>query len=410
LHAIEGKKKVMTKPVYIYDSIRSPRARAKESGGLHDLSPHDLLKALYSSLQQRNNLDPQLIGDVVLGCATQYGEQGGNIAKTSTLYAGWPSHINGMTVNRFCSSSIDAINIAAMKVATGQESAVLAGGIEMMSRVPMLSDQAAIFIDPQLAAACQVLMMGNGADLAATLNNISRKQVDELAVLSQQRAATARDEGYFKSIVPIYNPTKDITVSEDECIRADTTLESLAALEPAFAKLGSKGADAIQLAAYPQLKKIEHIHTAGNSPAMADAAAVMLIGDEALGKKLGISPRARIVAAANACDDPMQVLTGCVAATKKLLLQQNLTAADVDLFELHEAFAATVLKCQKDLNIPIDKLNVNGGVIAMGHPMGATGAIMTGVLLDELERRGLQSGIVAASGAAGVGSALLIER
>lgn len=400
----------MTKPVYIYDSIRTPRARAKESGGLHDLSPHDLLKALYQNLQERNNLDPELIGDVILGCATQYGEQGGNIAKTSTLYTGWPSHINGMTVNRFCSSSIDAINIAAMKIATGQEQVVLAGGIEMMSRVPMLSDQAAIFIDPELAAACQILMMGSGADLAATLNNISRTQADELALLSQQRAAKARSEGYFKSIVPIYNPVKDITFSEDECIRAETTLETLAELEPAFAKLGSKGADAVQLAAYPNLKQIEHIHTAGNSPAMSDAAAVMLIGDETLGKKLGIRPRARLVAAANVSDDPMQVLTGCIAATKKLMSQQNLSVSDVDLFEIHEAFSATVLKCQKDLKIPIDKLNVNGGVIAMGHPMGATGAIMTGTLLDELERRDQRSGIVSASGAAGVGSALLIER
>jgi acetyl-CoA C-acetyltransferase len=253
-------------------------------------------------------------------------------------------------------------------------------------------------------------MMGNGADLIASLSNVTREQADEIAAQSQQRAATARSEGYFKSIVPIHNPVKGITVTEDECIRADTTVEALAEMAPAFAELGAMGTDAKQLAAYPHLEAIDHIHTAGNSPAMADAAAVMLLGDEALGQKLGIKPRARIVAAATASDDPLQVLSGCVAVTAKLMEEQNLQVGDVDLFEVHEAFAATVVKCQQDLNIPNDKLNVNGGVIAMGHPMGATGAIMAGVLLDELERRDQRVGIVAAAGAAGAGSALLIER
>ena len=355
------------KPVYIYDAIRTPRARAKDSGGLHDLRPHDLLTTLYHTLQERTGLDPAMVGEVVLGCVTQYGEQAANIAKTSTLYAGWPSSIGGLTVSRFCSSGVDAISVGALKIAAGQEQAVIAGGIEMMSRVPMLGDKAAIFIDPQYAAT----------------------------------------NGYFKSIVPVYNPVKDITVSEDECIRADTTVEALAQMEPAFAALGAKGPDAAQLAAYPQLEAIHHIHTAGNSPAMADAAAVTLLGDEELGRKLGIEPRARIVAAATASDDPLQVLSGCVASAGKLMAQQALSADDIDLFELHEAFAATVVKCQRDLGISNEKLNVNGGVIALGHPMGATGAIMAGVLL---ERRDLARGIVAASGAAGAGSALLIQR
>ena len=398
------------KPVYIYDSIRTARARAKESGGLHDLLPHDLLKCLYHALEQRNNLDPALIGDVLLGCVTQHGEQAGNIAKVSTLYAGWPSSIGGLTVNRFCSSSIDAISIAALKIAAGQEQAVVAGGVEMMSRVPMLADKAAAFIDPAFAAQCRMLMMGSGADLIASLCGVSRQQADEVALQSQQRADRARREGYFKSIIPIHNPVKDITVTEDECIRADVSLESLSQLSPVFADLGSQGVDAMQLAGHPQLSAVEHIHTAGNSPAMADAAAVLLLGDETLGEQLGVKPRARIIAAATASDDPLQVLSGCVAATRKLMEQQNLQSSDVDLFELHEAFAATVVKCQQDLDIPTEKLNVNGGVIALGHPMGATGAIMAGVLLDELERREQRLGVVAASGAGGAGSALLIER
>lgn len=398
------------KAVYIYDAIRTPRAKAKVDGGLHALRPHDLLKSLYHALEQRTGLNPELVGDVLLGCVTQQGDQAGNIAKTSTLYAGWPSTISGLTVNRFCSSGVDAISIAALKIAAGQECAMVAGGVEMMSRVPMLSDQASVFMDAEFAAQCQMLMMGSGADLIASLNGVSRVDADTVALQSQQRAATARREGYFKSIVPIHNPVTGMTVTEDECIRENTTAESLAELPAAFAKLGSRGVDSAQLQGYPQLDSITHVHTAGNSPVMSDAAAVLLLGDESLGDSLNVKPRARVLAAATASDDPLQVLSGCVAATRKLLAQQNLTSADVDLFELHEAFAATVVKCQQDLDISSDKLNVNGGVIALGHPMGATGAIMAGVLLDELERRGQRLGVVAASGAAGAGSALLIER
>jgi acetyl-CoA C-acetyltransferase len=396
--------------VYIYDAIRTPRGRAREDGGLHDLRPHDLLKCLYEQLEQRTALDPSLVGDIVLGCVTQYGEQAGNIAKTSSLYAGWPSSIGGLTLNRFCSSGIDAIAVAALKIGAGQEQAVVAGGVEMMSRVPMLADRAAAFVDPAFAAQCHMLMMGSGADLIASLCGVSREQADAIALQSQQRAAMARLNGYFTSIVPVANPVKGITVNEDECIRADTSFESLAKLPAAFAEIGSKGIDALQLAGYPTLAGIQHVHTAGNSPAMADAAALLLLGDEALGEKLSVRPRARIVDAATASDDPLQVLTGCVAASRKLMNRRKLAAGDVDLFELHEAFAATVVKCQRDLDISMDKLNVNGGVIALGHPMGATGAIMVGTLLDELERRGQSLGIVAASGAAGAGSALLIEQ
>ncbi len=396
--------------VYIYDAIRTPRARAKDSGGLHDLLPHDLLKTLYSALETRTGLDPVAVGDVILGCVTQHGEQAGNIAKTSAAYAGWPASVGGLTVNRFCSSSIDAISLGMLRIAAGQEDVIVAGGVEMMSRVPMLADQATAFLDPAFAARCQMLMMGSGADLIASLYDVCRAEADAIAVQSQQRAARAQREGYFKSIVPVHNPVKDTTVSEDECIRGDINEMQLAELPPAFAGIGAKGVDQLQLAAYPDLGEIQHIHTAGNSPAMADAAALVLLGDESLGRSLGIEPRARLVTAATANDDPLQVLTGCVASTQKLLQQQGLTPDDVDLFELHEAFAATVVTCRRDLGIGDEKLNVNGGVIALGHPMGATGAIMAGVLLDELERRDLHRGVVAASGAGGAGSALLLER
>lgn len=398
------------KSVYIYDAVRTARGKAKPDGGLHDLRPHDLLKCLYQALEDRTGLNPAQVDDVVLGCVTQHGEQAGNIAKTSTLYAGWPSNIGGLTVNRFCSSGIDAISIAALKIASGQDEMLVAGGVEMMSRVPMLSDKATVFTDPSFAAQCHMLMMGSGADLIASLNEVSREQADAVALQSQQRADQARRLGYFKSLIPVHNPVKGITVSEDECIRANTTLSSLAALPAAFAELGGAGVDALQLEGHSRLSEIDHIHTAGNSPAMADAAALLLLGDEQAAEHLRVKPRARIVAAATASGDPLQVLTGCVDASMKLMGQQNLTANDVDLFELHEAFAATVVKSRQDLGISMDKLNVNGGVIAMGHPMGATGAIMAGTLIDELERRNQRLGIVAASGAAGAGSALLIER
>jgi acetyl-CoA C-acetyltransferase len=398
------------KTAYIYDAIRSPRTRAKDSGGLHELTPHELLRQLYEALRERTGLDPHSIGEIILGCVTQHGEQAGNIAKTSALYAGWPTSIGGMTVSRFCSSGIDAISLAALKIGAGQETAIIAGGVEMMSRVPMLADQARAFLDPAFAAQCQMLMMGSGADLIASLHGVTREQADGVALQSQQRAAIAQREGYFSSIVPIENPDKGMTVSQDECIRGDITSEQLAELPAAFASLGAKGVDQMQMAGHPQLAQVEHVHTAGNSPAMCDGAAVVLVGDESLGEQLGRAPRARIVAAATASADPLQVLSGCVSATERLLQEQKISAAQVDLFELHEAFAATTIKAQQDLGISQDKLNVNGGVIALGHPMGATGAIMAGTLLDEMERRGLPRGIVAASGAAGSGSALLLER
>ena len=396
--------------VFIYDAIRTPRGRARETGGLHDLLPHDLLKTLYRALERRNGMDPTLVGEVVLGCVTQHGEQAGNIAKTSTLYAGWPSSISGITVNRFCSSGLDAVNFAALKVAQGQDDLAIGGGVEMMSRIPMLSDQAVTFTDAGMAQKSRILMMGSGADLIASLYDVSREQADTVALNSQQRAAAARAAGQFKSIIPVHNPETEKILDQDECIRPTVTMEDLASLEPSFAGLGAMGVDAHQLASFPDLDEVRHIHTAGNSPAMADAASLVLVGNEETGRNLSAEPRARIITTVKASDDPRLVLSGAVAATGKLMRQQGMTSRDIDLFEIHEAFAATIVKCQRDLDIPDEKLNVNGGVIAMGHPLGATGAIMLGSLLDEMERRDLKWGIVAASGAAGAGVAMLIER
>jgi acetyl-CoA C-acetyltransferase len=397
------------KQAFIYDAIRTPRGKAKSDGGLTDLTPFELLKALYDALEQRTHLDKNQVEDVVLGCVTQVGEQGGNIAKASLLFAGWPDEVPGLTVNRYCSSGIDAINIAAMKVMTGQAQCTIAGGIEMMSRVPMLSDKATLFSDSVQALRHRMLMMGSGADLIASLFGMSRQQVDGVAFNSQQRAAHARDQGWFTSIIPVFNPVKDIMVSADECIREETSMDELAALEPYFADIGALGVDALQRQEHPQLESINHVHTAGNSPAMADAASLILIGDGPLSEKLGQPARARIVAVATVCDDPLEVVSGCAKATATLMRKQGLNSSDIDLFELHEAFAATSIKCQRDLSISDEKLNVNGGCIALGHPMGATGGIMMGTLIDELERRQLKTGIVAASGAAGSGTAILIE-
>jgi acetyl-CoA C-acetyltransferase len=395
---------------YIYDAIRTPRGRgtSKATGALAGLSPFELLDCLYKALEGRTGLDKHAVEDVILGCVTQAKEQAGNIAKSSLMYSGWPEKIPGMTVNRYCSSGLDAINLAALKINVGQASCVLAGGIEMMSRVPMMSDQAAIFSDPALAAKCRMLMMGSGADLVASLHDVSREQADEVAFNSHQKAAKARSNGWFKSVIPVLNQSTGQLVEHDECIRPQTTMQSLKELSPSFAKLGSLGVDALQLVENPNLTSVNHVHTPGNSPALADAAALVLVGDSSL-QINGRRPRAKIVATASVCGDPLESISGCVIATEKLMTEQSLVSGDVDLFELHEAFAATIIKCREQLNIDDNKLNVNGGVIALGHPMGATGAIMAGTLIDELERRGLKRGIVAASGAAGTGTAMLLE-
>jgi acetyl-CoA C-acetyltransferase len=396
-------------PVYIVDSIRTPRARANQKGGLSKLNPYELLDALYKDIEQKNFLDLHSIDEVILGCVTQYGEQAGNIAKASALYSDYPDSISGLTVNRFCSSSLDAINLGYLKIQSKQANNIVSGGVEMMSRVPMLSDDAAIWHDIEIAGQAKIFLMGSGADLIASLFNISRDDVDRQALKSQQNALNAQKNNHFKSIVPVINKSKSIKCVEDECIRPDTTIESLASLDPSFQKLGEQGVDQAQLNFFPSLKEIVHVHTAGNSPAMADAASITLLSNKEI-QENGQRARAKILSVATVNDNPLLVLSGCMLATKEILSQNNLKVSDIDLFEIHEAFASTMIHCQKELKIDDTKLNVNGGCIALGHPMGATGSIMVSTLIDELERRDLKSGIVATSGAAGAGTALLIER
>jgi len=396
-------------PVYIVDSIRTPRARANQKGGLSKLNPYELLDVLYKDIEQKNFLDLHSIDEVILGCVTQYGEQAGNIAKASALYSDYPDSISGLTVNRFCSSSLDAINLGFLKIQSKQANNVISGGVEMMSRVPMLSDDAAIWHDIEIAGQAKIFLMGSGADLIASLFNISRDDVDRQAFKSQQNALNAQKNNYFKSIIPVINKSKSINCVDDECIRPDTTIESLASLDPSFKKLGEQGVDQAQLKFFPSLKEIMHVHTAGNSPAMADAASITLLSNKEI-QENGQKARAKILSVATVNDDPLLVLSGCMLATQEILSQNNLKVADIDLFEIHEAFASTMIHCQKELKIDDTKLNVNGGCIALGHPMGATGSIMVSTLIDELERRDLKSGIVATSGAAGAGTAILIER
>lgn len=395
--------------VYIIDSIRTPRARANQKGGLNKLNPYELLDVLYKDIEHKNFLNLNSIDEVILGCVTQYGEQAGNIAKSSAMFSGYPDSISGLTVNRFCSSSLDAINLAHLKIQSEQANNIIAGGVEMMSRVPMLSDQAAIWTDVALAAQAKIFLMGSGADLIASLFNISREDADLQALKSQQRAADAQTKNYFKSIIPVINEYKSINCVEDECIRRETTIESLTSLDPSFQKLGEQGVDQAQLNLFPSLEEIAHVHTAGNSPAMADAASMTLLSNKKT-QKNGQKARAKIISVVTVNDDPLLVLSGCMLATQKLLAQNNLQVSDVDLFEIHEAFASTMIHCQRELNIDDEKLNVNGGCIALGHPMGATGSIMMSTLIDELERQNLTTGIVATSGAAGAGTAILIER
>ena len=396
-------------PVYIVDSIRTPRARANQKGGLSKLNPYELLDVLYKDIEQKNFLDLHSIDEVILGCVTQYGEQAGNIAKASALYSDYPDSISGLTVNRFCSSSLDAINLGFLKIQSKQANNVISGGVEMMSRVPMLSDDAAIWNDIEIAGQAKIFLMGSGADLIASLFNISRDDVDRQAFKSQQNALNAQKNNHFKSIIPVINKSKSINCVDDECIRPDTTIESLASLDPSFKKLGEQGVDQAQLTLFPSLKEIVHVHTAGNSPAMADAASITLLSNKEI-QENGHKSRAKILSVATVNDDPLLVLSGCMLATQEILSQNNLQVADIDLFEIHEAFASTMIHCQKELKIDDAKLNVNGGCIALGHPMGATGSIMMSTLIDELERRDLKLGIVATSGAAGAGTALLIER
>lgn len=401
----------MLREAYIFDAIRTPRGRGKKSGSLYEVKPIDLLATLYQNLQQRYNLNTQEVDDVVLGCVTPIGEQGADIAKTSVLYAGWSQTIGGMQLNRFCASGLEAVNLAAMKIRSGWEDLVVAGGVESMSRLPMGSDGGAWITDPEVNRRLGFVPQGISADLIATREGFTRQMVDAYALQSQQRATHAAQNGYFaRSIAPVYDQNGLLILAHDEHIRPDTTMETLATLPPSFAMLGELGFDAVAMLHYPEVENINHIHTAGNSSGIVDGAALVLVGSKAKGEAMGLKPRARIVATAVVADEPTIMLQGPAPASRKALAKAGMLAKDIDLWEMNEAFAAAVLKFQRDMDIPDDRLNVNGGAIAMGHPLGATGTMLVGTVLDELERQNLQTALITLCVGGGMGVATIIER
>ncbi len=395
----------------IFDAVRTPRGKGKRDGSLHEVKPVDLLAGLLVKLQKRLDFDPAALDDVVMGVVSPIGEQGSVIAKTAALKAGWDFRVAGMQINRFCASGLEAVNLAAQKVASGWEDLVIAGGVESMSRVPIGSDGGAWAQDPATNFATGFVPQGIGADLIATLAGWGREDVDRFALVSQQRAAAAQAEGRFdRSVIPVDDEIGLPVLERDEFIKPRTTLEGLSQLKPAFAELGALGFDAVALARYPQVERIEHVHTAGNSSGIVDGAAAVLIGSEAKGRELGLVPRGRIVATALSGADPTIMLTGPMPATRKALAKARLTVDDIDLFEVNEAFAAVPMRFMKEMNVPHDKVNVNGGAIALGHPLGATGAMLLGTLLDELERRHLKRGLITLCVGGGMGIATIIER
>jgi acetyl-CoA C-acetyltransferase len=398
---------------YVYDAIRTPRGRGKASGSLYEVKPVTLVTGLIDEIRKRfPELDTNTIDDVVLGVVSPIGDQGGDIAKTAAIAAGLPDTVAGVQLNRFCASGLEAVNTAALKVRSGMEEMVLAGGVEAMSRVPMGSDGGAWAMDPDTSYTTGFVPQGIGADLIATLEGFSREDVDTFAVESQTRAAKAWANGYFaKSVVPVVDRNGITILDRDEHIRAGATLEGLSGLKPSFEMMGEAGGfDAVALQRYHWVEKINHVHHAGNSSGIVDGAALCLIGSEAAGKAAGLTPRARIVSTALSGADPTIMLTGPAPASRKALAKAGLTVDDIDLFEINEAFAAVALRFMRDLDLPADKVNVNGGAIAMGHPLGATGAMILGTLIDELERRDLRYGLATLCVGGGMGIATVVER
>ena len=369
---------------YIYDHVRSPRGRGKANGSLHGITPINLASQVLSSLRDRNELDTALVDDVILGCVTPIGEQGSNIARTAALYADYAETVAGKQLNRFCASGLEAVNSAAAQVMAGQSDVVIGGGVECMSRVPMASDGGAWPTDPQVASKLHFIPQGIGADLIATLHGFSRETIDGYALESQKRAAHAWDNGYFSnSILAIKNHVGEVVLDHDEHMRPESTMESIASLKPVFVIPGQQGGfDAVALLRYPEVESIEHVHTAANSSGIVDGAAAVLLGSAEAGERMGLKPRARIRGFSSIGSEPTIMLTGPMPATEKVLKRAGMNTADIDLFELNEAFASVVLLYMKTLKIPHDKINVNGGAIAMGHPLGATGAMVLGTVLD----------------------------
>ncbi|MFD4636490.1 acetyl-CoA C-acetyltransferase [Lentzea sp. NPDC058436] len=397
---------------FIYDAIRTPRGKGR-GGALHHVKPVTLVTGLVDELRHRHpGLDPQRLDDVVLGVVTPVGDQGMNLAKAAALAAGLPDTTAGVQLNRFCASGLEAVNTAAQKIRSGWEHLLLAGGVESMSRVPMGSDGGAMAADPETAYDTYFVPQGVSADLIATIEGFTRHHVDEYAVRSQLLAAQAWTGGYFvKSVIPVKDRNGVVVLAQDEHLRPGTTEETLGGLTPSFAGIGEMGGfDAVALQKYHRVERIEHVHTPGNSSGVVDGAALVLVGSERAGAEHGLTPRARILAAAVSGADPTIMLTGPAPATRKALGIAGLTVDDIDLFEINEAFASVVLKYVKDLGLPWDKVNVNGGAIALGHPLGATGAMLVGTVVDELERRDARRAVVSLCAGGGIGIATVVER
>ena len=396
---------------YIIDAIRTPRGKGKNDGALYEVKPITLLSTLLNELKDRHQLDTSQVDDIVLGCVTPIGDQGADIAKTAAIAAGWDNNVAGVQINRFCASGLDAVNMAAQKVRSGWEDLIVAGGVESMSRVPMGSDGGAWALDPETNLAAGFVPQGIGADLIASIDGYSREDVDTFAQNSQQKAAAAQAAGYFnRSIVPIKDKAGVTILAEDEFIKAHTTVQSLAKLNPSFALMGQMGFDALALQKYPEVGQINHVHHAGNSSGIVDGAALVLIASEKAVQQYGLKPRAKILATALVGSDPTIMLTGPAPAARKALAKAGLSIDDIDLFEVNEAFAAVVLRFIHELKVDPAKVNVNGGAIAMGHPLGATGAMILGTLLDELERQNKKRGLITLCVGGGMGIATIIER
>ena len=402
----------MSEEAFIYEAIRTPRGKGR-NGALTEVKPINLVTGLIDEMRSRHpNVDETMISDVVLGCVSPVGDQGADIARTAVIAAGMPDTVGGVQLNRFCASGLEAVNTAAQKVRSGWDDLVYAGGVESMSRVPMGSDGGAMFSDPATVYDAYIVPQGIGADLIATIEGFSRDDVDAYALRSQERAAAAWSGGYFaKSVVPVRDQNGLLILDHDEHMRPDTTKEGLGKLKPAFEAMAAMaGFDEVALQKYHWVEQINHVHTGGNSSGIVDGAALVLIGNEKAGKANGLTPRARVVATATSGADPTIMLVCPTPATLKVLDRAGLTVDDIDIFELNEAFASVVLKFQKDLHIPDEKLNVNGGAIAMGHPLGATGAMITGTMVDELERRGAKRALITLCIGGGMGVATIIER
>ncbi|WP_180060204.1 acetyl-CoA C-acetyltransferase [Acinetobacter sp. YH12128] len=395
---------------YIIDAIRTPRGKGKKDGSLHAVKPISLLTSLLNELQNRHQFDTAAVDDIVLGCVTPIGDQGADIAKTAAIAAGWDNDVAGVQINRFCASGLEAVNMAAQKVRSGWEDLVVAGGVESMSRVPMGSDGGPWALDPETNMACDFIPQGIGADLIATIDGYSRADVDAFAANSQQKAAAAQANGYFdKSVVPVKDKAGVTVLAKDEFIKPTTTAEGLGKLNPSFAMMGQMGFDAIALQKYPEVGAVNHVHHAGNSSGIVDGAAVVLLASEKAVKEQGLKPRAKVLATALVGADPTIMLTGPAPAARKALAKANLTIDDIDLFEVNEAFAAVVMRFMTELKVDPAKVNVNGGAIALGHPLGATGAMILGTLMDELERQGKKRGLATLCVGGGMGIATIIE-